>query len=33
VRGAVGKGECVGDGMGEEMRWRGCEWGECGAQS
>jgi hypothetical protein len=33
VRGMVDRGECDIDGMREEQGWRGCEWGECGAQS
>jgi hypothetical protein len=33
VVGMVDRGECDIDGMREEQGWRGCEWGECGAQS
>jgi hypothetical protein len=29
----IEKGECPVDKLGEEKRWKGCEWGQCGAQS
>ncbi|KAF1848053.1 glycosyltransferase family 25 protein [Cucurbitaria berberidis CBS 394.84] len=33
VEGIVERGECPVDGVEEEKGWKGCEWGECGAQS
>ncbi|CAO2647380.1 Nn.00g083020.m01.CDS01 [Neocucurbitaria sp. VM-36] len=33
VRGMLGTGECLVDGVEEERGWKGCEWEECGAQS
>lgn len=33
VKKAIGMGECPIDALREEEIWKGCEWGECFAQS
>jgi hypothetical protein len=33
VRDIVEMGECPINGLGDERAWKGCEWGECDAQS
>jgi len=33
VKKAIGMGECPIDALREEEMWKGCEWGECFAQS